>query len=331
MQVGIGSTFFKENNTNKYLGKDNKTYSHHLVIVNKKLDFFMSNIGFVQKRKNNKFLQTKRKKINVKHIVKKEIIKTHNEEVYDLSVEDTHRFYGNNILLKNTDSIFIKADKEFKNLDEKKKFGKELEAELNKFFNEWVAKEFGTKSYLTIELEKIYSHFFIATKKRYVGYNELSGETIFVGMEAIRGDWTPLAQKFQREIVSLIFADKEKTEIEEFVSSYVDKLKKGELDDLLIYSKKITKPLNQYTKMTPPHVRAARELGDNFSGRTVRYVLTLDGPKHVKLTDENVKYDYEHYIDKQLKGVSDDLLNTLGVDFEKIVFGKKQSSLDKFF
>jgi DNA polymerase-2 len=149
-------------------------------------------------------------------------------------------------------------------------------------------------------------------------------------MEAIRGDWTELAQNFQRELVDLIFAKKKKEEIEAFILDYVSRLKKGEYDSSLIYKKKITKALNQYTKTTPPHVRAAREV-KNFSGRLVRYVLTKDGPKHVSLLPESPDYDYEHYIEKQLGGVSDDLLNSFGIDFEELLMKKKQKSLEGFF
>ena len=58
---------------------------------------------------------------------------------------------------------------------------------------------------MNIEFEKLFSRFFIATKKRYVGYDEITKENLYVGMEAIRGDWTDLAQKFQRDIVDLIW------------------------------------------------------------------------------------------------------------------------------
>lgn len=237
---------------------------------------------------------------------------------------------GHKAIYGDTDSCFIKAGREFKDLEEKKKFGADLEKEFNKVFSEWVENEFGMRSFLNIELEKIFSHFFIASKKRYVGLDELSGKTNYTGMEAIRGDWTELAQNFQRKLVDLIFSNKNKEEIRRFILDYVERLKKGEYDDLLVYKKKITKPLNLYTKTTPPHVRAAREL-PQFSGRTVKYVMLKEGPRHLRLLKDTDKYDYEHYIDKQLKGVSDDLLDAFGIDFDEILFRKKQSSLDKFF
>lgn len=237
---------------------------------------------------------------------------------------------GHYVIYGDTDSIFVKVDKKFKDLNEKKNFGNGLMSDLNIYFNNWVKKDFEQESYLTIEFEKIYSRFFIASKKKYVGYDELTKNEIFVGMEAIRGDWTELAQNFQKKLVHLIFNKGSKKDIETFILETIQNLKKGNLDGQLIYKKKITKPLNQYTKTTPPHVKAAREL-ENFSGRTVKYIMTKDGPKHISFMNSKTEYDYEHYIEKQLKGVSDDLLNSLDINFDSIIFAKKQTSLDKFW
>lgn len=238
---------------------------------------------------------------------------------------------GDNVIYGDTDSIFVKMKGlNEKSLEEKKKVGFELEKELNLYFKEWVEKEFRQKSYLQIEMEKIYSKFFIASKKRYVGFDALSSKTKFVGMEAVRGDWTDLARNFQVNLVKLIFKNGSKKEIEKFILNEVDLLKKGELDELLVYKKKITKPLSYYVKMTPPHVKAAREVKD-FSGRLVKYVMGKNGPKHISLINNDFTYDYQHYIDKQLKGVSDDLLDCLEIDFDEVLNKKKQKSLDKFF
>jgi len=235
------------------------------------------------------------------------------------------------VIYGDTDSIFVKIKGlDGKSLEDKKKIGAELEKKINDYFNLWVEREFGQKSFLIIENEKMYSNFFIASKKRYVGFDEFTGKLGFVGMEAIRGDWTQVAKDFQIELVKMIFSNSQDSKIKEFILDYVKKLESGEFDDKLVYTKKITKPLAMYVKMTPPHVRAAREV-ENFKGRVVKYVLLKDGPKHISLIGDNVKYDYKHYIEKQLKGVSDDLLDVLGLDFDDIVNSRSQKSLSRFF
>ena len=61
------------------------------------------------------------------------------------------------------------------------------------------------------------------------------------------------------------------------------------------------------------------------------YVMGKNGPKHVSLVDENFKFDYSHYIDKQIGGVSDDLLDAFGIDVKKLISMQGQRSLNKFF
>ena len=336
MSVGIGSTYFKENKSNTYLSKINNTLSRHLIICSDKMDFFMKNCGLLFDRKNQKYIKSKvTRRVNTKPIKDKKEINGFDDYVYDISVKDTNMFFGNNILLKNTDSIFVSDNKiKFKDLDEKLKFGKNLEKELNKHFEKWVAKKTKRESKLIIEFEKLFSQFFIASKKRYTGFDELSSKLTFTGMEAIRGDWTTLAQDFQIELVKLIFKGAKEDEIKKFILNEVKKLESGEYDSKLVYTKKITKPLVEYTKTTPPHVKAAREV-DEFSGKIVKYVMFESGPTHVSLVTKRLesgeKYDYKHYIEKQLDGVSDDLLEHLNIDFKEVIGSKKQKSLSQFF
>ena len=243
--------------------------------------------------------------------------------------ENLHVIYGD------TDSVFVECSNLFvsknaQSLEDKKKVMQEVESSINVYFKEWVQETFGVESFLTIEAEKVFDKFFIASKKRYVGRDEQK-ELQFTGMEYVRGDWTQLAKDFQKELVELIFNGAENTEISKFIYTEISNLKSSKYDDKLTYVKKITKPLEEYTKTTPPHVKAAREL-THFNGRVVEYVMTKQGPKHTSLFDTKYQeYDYEHYIEKQLKGVSDEILESINLDFDEIVNSKKQTSLNKFF
>jgi DNA polymerase-2 len=237
---------------------------------------------------------------------------------------------GDQVIYGDTDSIFVKLSGKLGLLDEKISTGRDLEKDLNEYFKKWVEEEFGQENFLNIEFEKFYSNFFIASKKRYVGFDEFKKDYDYVGIEAIRGDWTNLAKKFQISLIDKIFSKVSNEDIKKFILEEVDKLKKGEYDEDLVYKKKTTKPLYQYTKMTPPHVKAAREL-PKFNKRLVEYIMTKNGPKHIKLIDEKTQYDYEHYVEKQLKGVSDDLLENLDIDFDEVVKSKSQKSLNRFF
>ena len=243
-------------------------------------------------------------------------------------IEEEH--YGE-VVYGDTDSVFVYVPGRFNSFEDKKIYGDKIQNRLNEYFREWCYNEFGVESRLTIELEKIFSKFFIASKKRYVGYDEFTKKTSFTGLEAVRGDWTELARNFQVKLVNLLFNNATKEEIKEFFRDECNKLKNGDYDDLIVYKKKLSKPLEEYTKTTPPHVKAAREL-PNFSGKNVEYVMTKDGPRHISLLGKKDEIDYEHYIDKQIKGVSDDFLKILELDFDEVIGKKKkQKSLDSFF
>ena len=183
-------------------------------------------------------------------------------------------------------------------------------------------------------MKKSIQNFSSQQKKRYIGFDILKNDYDYVGVEFVRGDWTKLAKIFQETLIKIIFENFEdenlNDKIKDFIVKFTTKLEKKEFDNYLIYFKKLTKSLNEYTKTTPPHVKAAREV-ENFNERLVKYVMSEDGPKHISKLTENFKYDYKHYIEKQLYGVCDDILKPLNIDFLDIVYKKKQKGLNEFF
>ncbi|MFH1399947.1 MAG: DNA polymerase II, partial [Nanoarchaeota archaeon] len=103
----------------------------------------------------------------------------------------------------------------------------------------------------------------------------------------------------------------------------------GKFDDQLVYRKQIRKDLKEYTKTTPPHVKAARMLeanGVELQSNIIRYVMTVDGPQPVELAKS--KLDYDHYIDKQLKPLADSILSFFDTDFDEL---RRNSSQRKLF
>jgi len=125
--------------------------------------------------------------------------------------------------------------------------------------------------------------------------------------------------------LDLVFHDEP---VDQFICKFVNELQKGKYDDLLIYKKSLSKQLDNYTKTTPPHVKAARLLDDVKSG-VIEYLMTEDGPQPIqKLTS---KVDYTHYIEKQIKPIANSVLQVLGKDFDDVIKGNKQTGLGKFF
>ncbi|MGK7488626.1 DNA polymerase II, partial [Salmonella enterica] len=85
-----------------------------------------------------------------------------------------------------------------------------------------------------------------------------------------RTDWTPLAQRFQQELYLRVFRNEP---YQDYVRETIDKLMAGELDAQLVYRKRLRRPLHEYQRNVPPHVRAAR-LADEQNlkqGRPAQY------------------------------------------------------------
>ena len=100
----------------------------------------------------------------------------------------------------------------------------------------------------------------------------------------------------------------------------------GEQDELLVYRKRLRRPLADYQRNVPPHVRAAR-LADEYNKRLgrplqyqrggwIRYVITTAGPE--PLENLQAPIDYDHYISRQLLPVADAILPFVGDDFVRL-------------
>ena len=263
-------------------------------------------------------------------------IKTNIEEIhyedylYDLSVDKNKTFVDacGNILLHNTDSVFVLSKAE--NLEEAEKIGNELNIKLNKFFESYVKKEYNRNNHLELEYEKCFVRFLMprvrgsetGAKKRYAGLNS-KGKIEITGMEAIRGDWTELAKKFQMELLDRLF---HKKEVKSYIKKLIEEVKDGRHDKDLVYRKQIRKNLEDYA-MNAQHVKAAKKL-KNFKGSVIEYVITEDGPEPIQ--NQKHKLDYKHYIDKQIKPIANAVLIFFNITLDELLEGSTQVDLNSF-
>lgn len=238
---------------------------------------------------------------------------------------------GCKIIYSDTDSVFLETglDKE-----ESLILGKEIQDSINQFYQKYIKEKYHRKSFLELEFKKLYLALMIpsvrmknseekAAKKRYAGLLETNGreELEITGLEAIRGDWTDVAQDFQRELLMKTFHEESP---EEFIKQYIRKIREGKMDSKLVYRKSIRKELNEYTKTTPPHVKAARQL-DHLDSNVIEYIITLAGPEPIQKLKH--KPDYEHYIKKQIEPLANQVLSLFGTSFENVVKESKQKTL----
>ena len=85
--------------------------------------------------------------------------------------------------------------------------------------------------------------------------------------------------------------------------------------------------MKDYTKSTPPHVKAARQL-DKLESDIIEYVITEEGPEPIQKIKH--KLDYDHYIQKQIKPLADAVLLFFNKNFDDLLKNSKQNTLFDF-
>ncbi len=261
---------------------------------------------------------------------------------------------GYEAIYGDTDSVFVVS--KASSVKEAMEIGDKLQQHINSYFKEMIRKEYSLDSCLVLEFEKIYIRLILpfirgsteqqGAKKRYAGLlvlpDELSkaeatekagteeslllknAKIDIVGLEFVRRDWTDLAKEFQLELLKRVF---ERKDVASYIKEVMKELKQGKLDNLLVYRKAIRKELKDYTKTTPPHVKAARML-DSLDSNIIEYYITLNGPEPVQKLKS--KIDYGHYLEKQLKPIAESILALFGKSFDDIIKGSSQKSLSEF-
>jgi DNA polymerase-2 len=233
---------------------------------------------------------------------------------------------GHEVLYGDTDSVFVRSglgdDVGHAALSG---LGAELAAALNRHLAERIRKEHDVASHLAMRCEKVYRRFFIprlrgdaspdgrGRGKGYAGLLLLPDDTTEVevrGMEAVRSDSTPLARRFQVELLRRLFGGDGEAGLRAFGRETAARLPHGEFDSELVYRKKLRRPAEAYETQTP-QVRAARLLGWTDRRGRVDYVMTRAGPEPVEARS-GASLDYEHYLEKQLRPIAQSIAQALG-------------------
>jgi DNA polymerase-2 len=234
---------------------------------------------------------------------------------------------GYRVLYGDTDSLFVASAVVDERLASEQ--GGELAASLNAALAHHVQERWRLASRLSLKFEKLYLRLLLprarnserGASKRYAGLRQGSaGENSveFVGMEAVRSDWTALAKQVQRELYRRLFTDQP---VDAYLVDVVQRVRKGALDEALVYRKNLRKRAQEYTATTPPHVAAARKSAQP-PGRSISYVMTVAGPEPTDSIQHTL--DREHYVAKQVKPVAEPVLAALGLDFDVLIGDGRQ-------
>ncbi|WP_226929352.1 DNA polymerase II [Janthinobacterium aquaticum] len=245
---------------------------------------------------------------------------------------------GYQVIYGDTDSTFVWL-KTAHSDEEAGQIGRKLVTQVNAWWHQHLRQEYDLDSALELQYETHYRRFLMPTirgseegsKKRYAGLVGQRGggeQMVFKGLETVRSDWTPLAQQFQQELYRRIF---QRAPYQDYVRQYVSATLRGTHDALLVYRKRLRRPLDDYQRNVPPHVRAART-ADAYNlaqgrplqyqnGGSISYVITVAGPE--PLETQRSPIDYQHYLTRQLQPVADAILPFLGDDFSRLISGQQ--------
>ncbi|KND59544.1 DNA polymerase II [Candidatus Burkholderia verschuerenii] len=215
---------------------------------------------------------------------------------------------GYSVIYGDTDSTFVWLRRARDEADAAR-IGRSLVEYVNEYWQRYLQESFGLLSALELQFETHFKRFLMPTirgaekgsKKRYAGLTlraDGSEEIIYKGLETVRTDWTPLAQRFQQELYMRVFKGEA---YDDYVRDYVDRTRRGEMDDMLIYRKRLRRTLSDYQRNVPPHVRAARQ------------------PVEARRTP----IDYEHYVSKQLQPIADGILPFMRYEFSTLMSGQQ--------
>jgi len=224
-----------------------------------------------------------------------------------------------NVIYGDTDSIFIYNP-------EKEKIRELIE------WSEHVLK-------VDLDVDKIYRYVaFSERKKNYFGI--LNDGSVDIKGLLVKKRNTPEFLKNEFKEVLKILGDvhneneleNAKKKIEEIIINTIKKLRRKEipLEDLA-FRVQITKPISEYVKTTPQHVKAAKKLKRKvLPGEIISFVKTKDGVAPLEIANiENIDWSkYEEYT----QSVFDQLLDALGMSINEIISkAKGVVDISKFF
>ncbi|MFE4111601.1 DNA polymerase II [Kosakonia sp. YIM B13611] len=242
---------------------------------------------------------------------------------------------GYDVIYGDTDSTFVWL-KQAHSEEDAARIGRALVEHVNGWWSAHLKSQ-QLESALELEFETHFCRFLMPTirgteqgsKKRYAGMIQ-EGESqrmVFKGLETVRTDWTPLAQQFQQALYLRVFRNEP---YQDYVRETIASLMAGELDDQLIYRKRLRRALSEYERNVPPHVRAARLADEENRKRgrpaqyqnrgTIKYVWTTGGPEPVDY--QHSPLDYDHYLSKQLQPVAEGILPFIDDDFATLLTGQ---------
>lgn len=253
-------------------------------------------------------------KVNSVHKV--EEIK-YDDYVYDLQVEFTHTFFANDILVHNTDSVFLKDPSR---------------EQINSLID-WSVKELA----IDLDVDKVYRYVALSgRKKNYLGIYE-NGEVDIKGLTGKKKHVPIFIQRAFSEMIEVLSSvrseeqfEAAKNRIKDIASTLYRKLEKRQIPlSELAFKVQMSKPIDSYTKTTPQHIKAAKlieETGREVKpGEIISFVKTrnYEGVKPLEIANLN-DIDTDKY-KEAIESTFDQVLDSLNIEFNEVMGIRKLS------
>ena len=349
-RLGIVSSIYRNGKMNEFNGVCTGKYTYFVDVKSK--DRFRERVGFRLWRKQERINDRNFKEEDGKdyYVVKPTYIEKIGKTdgyVYDLHVEDCHMFFANDILVHNTDSIAFKLKSP--TYKGRVKEGQKMVDVINAAMDDWCEETWGSAQYnrMELEFELIYKKLLNvvkkggqAGKKRYAGlvyYQDGidmrdNPELVVKGFNAKRSDSPEMLRNMQKEVLIDILNGKGDSAKRKLVKLRNDiALGKFDAEEIAI-PKGMSKPIGEYVKQVPPHVRGARVAnvlcGENIVQEKIKYVYVKPRPGSNCKSDvisftqqfpyDKFKVDYNRMAEKLIDNVYDTIFITMGWNIEEL-------------
>jgi len=184
-------------------------------------------------------------------------------DAYDIEVEDNHNFFGNGILVHNSNYITLeeviqKLGLQFETDDEFRLWSYDfidnvLQPLIDRTLAEY-AKDYGVKQKIKFKREKIISDMFIAGKKHYITRVLDSEGKVFkepdysnTGLESKKVDTPDFIKGVLDNVLKMLLAGKNKEEVTNYVRD-----KRKEYESIPLYELAVPGKIGDYSKYAKP-------------------------------------------------------------------------------
>lgn len=262
-------------------------------------------------------------RIKQSNVIKKIKIFAINGHVYDLETKN-HHFCGGlgNVLLHNTDSLFIKNT---------------TQEQIHKVIDDTKIEQG-----VDLEVDKDYRYVVLSNrKKNYLGVTK-DGKVDVKGLTGKKSHTPPFIRNLFYELLDVLSKvqtaddfENAKKQISEKITACATKVKEKKIPiSELAFNVMLSKSLSEYDKTIPQHIRAAKLLEQTREikrGDIISYVKTINKPgvKPVEMArpDEIDSAKYMEFMESTL----DQITSSMDLDFDTMIGKPKQTGLDQFF